>query len=266
MSSIHQVSRSRHGDLRWRRVSDHRFTGSTILAPLAIAEVTRASLAYPLTLLAREGGWTLAAVLGFRPGQNLYVGPGGEWTGTYVPAIFRAYPFRMGWTPSGEQTLCLDEGSGLLTNDAGDEPFFDEAGNLSAAVDQIWTFLREAAQSEAHLAEACGALGAADLIEPWPVTLEGNEGLQAVDGLHRVNEVALKALDDAALLPLLRAGIVGLAYAQILSTGHLANLATLARIKAQAEEAARARSVAPAMLHLPDDNTIDWDWSKIGRR
>ena len=83
--------------------------------------------------------------------------------------------------------------------------------------------------------------------------------------LSRINEMALNGLDDTKFGQLRRSGIVGLAYAQLLSMGNLVTLGELAQARAQAEAAERAKAEVKPMINLPNDSTIDWDWSKIGR-
>ncbi|KAB1068738.1 SapC family protein [Methylobacterium planeticum] len=265
MSSIQPLSRERHAGLRWRRFSGYGFTATTAVAPLAAAEVGKAALALPLAFVERESGWTLAAVLSLLPGQNLYVAPNGNWIVAYVPAAFRAYPFRVAWNEAVQPVLCVDEASGLVVESGEGETFFDESGEPSASVEQVWAFLQETAKGEAVLANACGKLHAAGVIEPWPITIQGADGAQQVTGLHRINELAMNGLDDAAFGQLRRTGVVGVAYAQLLSMGNLSTLGELAQARAQAEAAERAKAEVKPMITLPEDNTIDWDWSKIGR-
>ena len=45
----------------------------------------------------------------------------------------------------------------------------------------------------------------------------------------------------------------------------MGNLAQLAQARAQAGAAERAKAEVKPMVMLPTDNTIDWDWSKIGQ-
>lgn len=265
MSAIQPVSRSRHARLRWRRVDSYAFASSTALAPLAAAEVPRAAHAFPLAFVQQDGEWTLSAVLGLMPGQSLYVGPQGRWTGAYVPAAFRAYPFRAGWNEARQPVLCVDEGTGLVVEEGEGKPFFDEAGQLSSSVTQIWEFLQDVVRSEAVLIQSSKALHAAGVIEPWPITVQGASGAQQIEGLHRINEGALNTMEDTAFGTLRRAGVVGLAYAQLLSMGNLVTLGELAQARAQAEAAERAKAEVKPIINLPNDSTIDWDWSKIGR-
>ncbi|TXM71531.1 SapC family protein [Methylobacterium sp. WL69] len=263
--SVQPLSPSRHSHLRWTRYADYRFAAGRNVVALAAAEIAKASLALPLAFVERQNGWTLAAVLGLIPTQNLYVSSAGIWVGAYTPAVFRAYPFSLAANEAGEPLLCVDEASGLLVESSEGELFFNEIGEPSAAVIQVLGFLEETAKSEAVLAHACEGLQWAGVIEPWPITLQGADGTQQVTGLNRINEIALNSLDDPAFGQLRRAGAVGVAYAQLLSMGNLSQLGALAQARAQAEAAERAKAEVKPMITLPEDNTIDWDWSKIGR-
>ena len=264
MSSIYPVTRARHTAQRWQRFDHYGFAASAGLAPLTIGEVTKAAISLPLAFIEREGGWMLAAVLGLQPSQNLYVGSSGQWIASYVPATFRSYPFRVGWSAATEPVLCVDESASPPRGVEG-EAYFDEAGNLSSTVAQVWAFLQETVRGEAVLAQACGLLHEAGVIAPWPVTVSGDGGDQAVTGLHRIDEAALNGLDDVAYGTLRRAGVIGLAYAQLLSTANLADLGGLAQARAEAEAVERAKAEVKPMIMLPEDSSIDWDWSKIGK-
>lgn len=266
MSRIHPVTPLRHASLRWQGIESYRFAAATVLAPLAAAELTSAALALPLAFVRRDGHWTLAAVLGLVPGQNLFVDAAGGWLASYVPATFRGHPFLIGARRDGEPTLCIDEANGLVADGREGEPFFAEDGGLAPGVQRVWSFLAETARSEALVVEACDAAAEAGVIEPWPITVQGEEGPRAIEGLYRVAESRLGALEDGAFLALRRRGVLPVAYAQLLSMGNLARLSRLAQIRAQSEaRAAQQTSVIPPLITLPNDSTIDWDWSKIGR-
>lgn len=267
MSSIRPLSRREHATKRWRAPSNQMFAATTAVAPLAAAEVAQAALALPLSFMERTGGWSLVAVLGLAPDQNLYVNAAGGWSTSYIPAAFRAYPFCLGQDAAAETVLCVDESSGLVTDGPQGEAFFDEAGEPSAATKRVHAFLSETARSETILIKACGALRAAGVIEPWPVIIQ-EDGVERrqVAGLHRINEAALNALDDATFGHLRRTGAAGVAYAQLLSMGNLVALSQRAQERAKAEAAARARAEIKPLIVLPEDSSIDWDWSKIGQK
>jgi hypothetical protein len=56
------------------------------------------------------------AVQGLAPGQNLFVAPDGRWLAAYTPAAYRGYPFQLAHAENGQQVLCFDEESGLITD------------------------------------------------------------------------------------------------------------------------------------------------------
>lgn len=264
-SNVQPITRARHKALQWTRHGGYSFAARSSFVVLSAAEVPKAALAMPLAFAPQDGGWVLGAMLGPTPQNNLFVDTDGRWTGTYIPAAFRAHPFCIGWNEASEPLLCVDEGSGLVVEEGGDEDFFDEAEDLSSSLKQVWSFLAERNAGEATLFRACGALHAADLMEPWSISIKDESGTREITGLYRISEPAIMTLSDSAVSDLLRQGVLGLAYAQILSMGNLERLGQLAQARAQAEAAERARAEIKPMIMLPEDNTIDWDWSKIGR-
>lgn len=263
--SIQAVSRNHHAALRWQRYAGYGFVAGTVLAPLAAVELAQATLALPLALVERDGHWTINAVLGLQPGQNLFVDANGAWLGGYVPASFRGHPFLIGAKPGGEPTLCVDDGSGLVTEGPEGEPFFEADGQLSPALTQVLGFLQATAESEDIAVAACEQLVRAGVVEAWPITLQSDAGPQSVTGLYRVNETALNALDASTFADLRHRGALGLAYAQLLATAHLSRLGQLAQARAQAEAAERARAQVKPLLELPLNSDATWDWSKVGR-
>jgi hypothetical protein len=270
--AIHPLSRERHKGLGWQRFGDYGFARATALAPLAAPEVTKAALHLPLAFYPESGAWKLGAILGLQPGQNLFVAPDGRWLGGYTPATLRSYPFRIGRSPGSEEAiLCIDESSGLLVQNGG-ETFFEENGEIGASVAGIWSFIIEVAKGEAQLSAACALIAEAGIIEPWPIELKDGEATRNVEGIHRIGEEKLGALDDETFARLRRSGVLALVYAQMLSTGHFARLGELADAHARAarDEAERRRTAETAPPQPAFNSgfafgqSLDVDWSKIG--
>ena len=84
----------------------------------------RAAPEFPLGFVASGEEFILVAVLGFETDRNLFVSPTGQWIAHYVPAAIRSYPFAQGRSPDGASTfLCVDEASGLLSDEVIIRPF-----------------------------------------------------------------------------------------------------------------------------------------------
>lgn len=248
MIALTPITPSRHAARRWRRNDSYAFAAVRAVVPLVGAELARAIVTFPVALIREGEGFVPAAVLGLEPNRNLLVAEDGRWLGGYVPAALRAYPFALGRVEEGQQLLCIDEASGLITDGPGGERFFDDDGKPAEAVRQVMDFLTQVEQNRAATAAACAALQAKNLIEPWPITLTTEQGERKIEGLFRANEAALNAMDDEAFLTLRKTGALPLAYAQLLS---MQQLAVLGRF-------AQARAPRPQQVQLGKDLDLSW--------
>jgi hypothetical protein len=239
------LSKQTHAGKHWKPFENYGFARSVILAPMAAAELPKALLHFPLGFVqsAPEEGFSLVAVLGFEAGKNLFIDESGRWLGAYVPAAFRGYPFVLAQTPEGQSVLCIEEDSPCVCDPQTGEPFFTEAGEPSEKVKAVLDFLIQTGQSRQMALRACNALKAEELIEPWPITLQGAQGPVPVQGLFRISEGRLNALSGEALAKVRDEGGLFMAYAQLFSMQHLSLLGTLAQ---RAEKARHALPVTPS--------------------
>jgi hypothetical protein len=260
MTRFVAISRERHGEKKWRRPQGYGFAASQAVAPVSGMELGAAGLSLPLAFIEEAGRYVLVAVLSLAPGRNMFVAPDGQWLGGHIPALFRAHPFRLAARgDSDERILCIDEDSGLLVGQGGvGERFFDEAGNPSAAVQEVLRFCSELDRATTLTEQAVKALSQSGVIRPWPISLKTDAGQQTVNGLHRVDEAALNALDDETFRVLRVSGALPIAYAQILAAGHLPVFDRLARI--QKELAPRpAPESLDAVFAMKDDGLIRFE-------
>ncbi len=210
------VSRERHGQKKWQRFNGYAFAAADALIPIVGAELPRAAVSLPLAFSEQSGRHTLVAVLSLIPGRNMFVGPGGRWLGSYVPAWLRLYPFRMlAQQDTKELVLCVDEESGLVVerNAAGEE-FFDAEGKLSPALKIVFDALTVVERSRSVVDLAVAALVQAGVIRPWQIKVKSAQGEQTVSGLQHIDEAALRALPDDVFLKLRATSALPIAYAQ----------------------------------------------------
>lgn len=233
MSAIIPITRERHAGKRWLRYTSYAFAAQDAVAPLVAAELPKAATALPVGLIARGQSFTLVAIMGLALGQNLLVSSEGQWVGRYVPAVYRGYPFHLLETEDGQQALCIDEDSGLLTDSPEGEPFFDDAGQPAKAVTAVLDFLSQVSVNRRVTERLCAVLQRHDLIQPWPIVVKGDAGEQRIEGLYQIDETALDALPAEAFLELRQAGALPVIYSQLLSKQHLAALGPLAEARAK---------------------------------
>lgn len=243
MPNYQAVSQAAHARWHWRRSTGYAFAAGDVVASLAAQEAPTAAMSLPLAFVPEADSFALVLLQGLAPGRNLLVAPDGRWRAAYIPAVYRGYPFHLG-SLDGEQTvLCVDADSGLLVEaDAGaqgalaGEAFFS-GDQPSAAVLEVIKFMQALAAQQPRTARLCAQLQALELLEPWPITLQTEQGDQSVQGLYRVSEARLNALDEQALKQLQASGALLLAYCQLLSMQHLARLGELARQQLLADQA-----------------------------
>jgi hypothetical protein len=246
MAKIVPVDHEHHGGKRWRHPSGYSFAGAETLVPLAASEFAEALSSLPIGFVLRSGQYVAVAILGLEKGTNLFVGPDGQWFGHYVPAALRGYPFSLVRAEGSEQpTLCVDEDSGLVVDEDGEniEKFFEADGMPAAATVRATEFLRQLEREYATTNRAVAALAEAGVIMPWALTVPVGDRQIVVNGLHRVDEAAVNALEDGKFLELRKGSALIIGYWQIASIIHLNLLARLTLVRQQAQ--ARATGTIP---------------------
>lgn len=223
------ITWERYGHQTWEPAKSYAFASGHSFAHLVGSELSRAAMSLPIGFTRHTQCWMPTAILNLMPGSNLFVKADGSWTQAYVPAVFRAYPFKVSFLASGEQVLCFDEGSGLLGT--GEEQFFDGPGVLSAPLKNMLEMQEKLEASRVQTVKACEVLAKYDLIEPWLIDVVTASGEQRVSDFSRINEQGLLTLSPQALHEVASAGGLAVAYCQLLSMQHLPQLGALAQEK-----------------------------------
>lgn len=217
------VSPRDHAEKGWLPVRGYAFARDRAVVPLAFDELTRAASHFVLGFIKPGDTYQLVALLG--PGQNTYVHPAnGRWLGAYVPARLRGEPFELGFTEENpnQPILCIDP-EYLVEKDTADaEALFNERGELQGRSAQALDFLHQRLKGTLTADRVTGDL--AELMEPWPISLPRDGESEALGGFYRINEQALKALSGERLKALSRGQGLAMAYAQLISTGHMDEL------------------------------------------
>ncbi len=241
------LNREAHKDLRLKPVPSVRFAMNTHSVPLTGAEFGVAAR----DLLIVFAGSSVAdagpiALLGLRENENLFIDADGQWApNTYVPAFVRRYPFVLAEKPEAKEgddfTVFLDETYEGFNTTEGDRLFKDD-GTDSELLTNAVNFLGEFQQNITRTKKFMEHLIKHDLLEPRNVQLQkGGEGGKAINlnGLFVINEDKLRALDEKITHELLQEGVLGWAYAHLLSMLNIDRLAARLDAREQAEAAAK---------------------------
>ena len=200
---------------------------------LAAVEFGDACKEYPIVFV-RAGAATPEAkpevaplaVLGLRPGSNLFL-KDGQWTGTYVPAYIRRYPFAMARLDAGEPNsvaVCFDHQWAGFGEDKGEALFKD--GEPTEFLQNARSFLENFEQEAERTRLICNLLVELELLQDmrFEATLPNGEKID-VEGFLALDEKKYAELPDDKILHLQRNGLIALIEMHRLSLGNMNRLA-----------------------------------------
>jgi len=252
MVNIVPVDRERHAGKGWRPSQDYSFAAQQVVVRLVGAEVTAVAIAMPIAFVEQSGSYVMVGLMSPMQGRNFFVAPNGQWLSTFVPSALRTYPFSLARIEGRQQIiLCIDEDSGRVVDagvNADVTKFFDEQGNPSAATRAMLDYLQQVESNRLATDLAVAGLADAHVLEPWPLAVQDEKKQEvSVQGLFRINEPALNALDDQAYLKLRKLGALGIAQAQLISMQAIAVFRQLAVMQRQiaAQQAQPESSPSP---------------------
>lgn len=221
------LNRERHRDLRvGPSAQRYAFARDTNSVLLAASELPQAGRHYPCVFVSTDEGPAMAALLGLRDRENLFVDAAGDWLGdNYVPAFIRRYPFVLAQTPSAQDyTVCIDESYPGLNRVEG-EPLFDADGSDSHWLGQAKRFLIQFRQEMEASRAFAQRLAELDLLVERVIDYPLGGRSARLSGLLVVDEHRLLALPAHEVEALFRPGWLGLVYAHLGSLGLLPRLA-----------------------------------------
>lgn len=226
MSEIYPISSERHGSKHLLPLASWAFAANQNLAPLLAAEFPQAAHSFPIVFVKHQEEVAPFALLGLKAGKNLLLDVKNQWLVSYVPAIFRRYPFILAQVDKekSEYALCIDEASGLLADEGG-VALFDEDGNKSEALEKAFNFTAEYQKQLPAGQMFCALLQELELLAPFDINLRENEKTIKLEGLLRIDEQKFNELSDEAFLKLRSAGVLPLVYAHFFSLSKMELLA-----------------------------------------
>ena len=216
-----RLNRITHAKLRYTPLTNLEFTRKITSVPLMAVEFPLACRQYPITFMqAPDGTVGAVAVLSLTEGINSFVDEKGQWTATYVPAFIRRYPFVLAEIPGRTDNfdVAFDEGSGCFHPKKG-EPLFDDHGAPSAFLNAQIEFLKNFHAEHQRTRLALDTLKADGLLVPYNVDiLRGNDKAKfAVRNALVVDEAKLQNLAAEKAAMYLKAGVMGMIYAHLIS-------------------------------------------------
>jgi len=203
------------------------------LIPVIPAEVTHVATDLPVVLTKNgdTGQFVLAALTGFKPGENL-LWQQGEWQGLYLPLQIQRQPFFVGKaSPEAEDyTVCIhidspavwpvqtpsteSQNTSLNHPPIGAEPLFLADGRESEFYQAAKAKLLQLLQGEQQAAQLIDTLIALELLQPMAleITFTDNSSTR-LQGLYTVDANKIAQLTPEALLRLHQSGFLAMVFA-----------------------------------------------------
>jgi hypothetical protein len=221
------------------------FARETNSVLIAATEMPLAALDFPCVFIATDTGHSLAALVGLRDHENLFVTPDGQWAASaYLPAFFRRYPFVLAEADGNPTfTVCVDRACPGLNADSG-QALFDAEGRETPWLEEIKQFLVQFRQEMTGTRDFADRLAALDLLHDGVIEYTLNGQKSTLRGFKTVDEAKLRALDAQTLKGLSDAGWLGLIHAHLLSLNQVQRLAL--RLDERRAHDARERDAAAA--------------------
>jgi hypothetical protein len=219
------LDRVRHRRRRVKPGSSFAFARKANSLYLAGVEFGEACKEYAVVFTRGANGKVAPVVmLGLRSRENLFVDAQNRWTGRYVPAFVRRYPFVLAELPGHSLGVCIDEAYPGLNEEEG-EPLFDGEGRdtpyLRNALDFLTQYQREYLRTEAF----CQKLEQSGLLTEMNARADLVDGRSfTVGSLMVVDEKKLLELPDDKVLSFFRSGELHLISMHLLSLSNMQRL------------------------------------------
>lgn len=220
---IEALSAERHGGLGIREIENpFSFLAATHLVPLTVDEFVTAAVSYPIIFDTQSK--VPLAVMGMRPGANVFFTDGKIDPEVYVPAFARRYPFFTAAVPQKEgeeprSVVCIDRAAPMIS-EAPLTPFFVD-GQPSEYTKNAIEFCRQfeaLLQRTSEFVNICDQNG---LFELTPINIQaasnGQMQTQRIGEYLRVSDQKLKGLPKDVYLSLRDRGVDGVVYAHLVS-------------------------------------------------
>ena len=219
------LNRDKHRHRRVLPSTSFAFARKANSLYVAGVEFNEACKEYAIVFTRSGNGRIIPVVmLGLRARENLFVDDKEQWTGTYLPAFVRRYPFVLAELQGQNLGVCIDEAFAGL-NDKEGEALFDAQGQdtpfLKNALDFLSEYQREYARTEAF----CQRLEQAGLLIEMNAKADLTDGRSfTINHVMIVDEKKLMALPDAVALSLFRSGELHLVAMHLMSLSNMQRL------------------------------------------
>lgn len=201
-----------HRNTRVITIRSAEFGENIHFVPVLGDELRHLVLDYPVCFMKdpETGQFGLFALMGFEPGQNLYL-QGERWNATYVPLHIRRQPFMVARPPegsSGKAVISLDMDSPRVQELSG-EALFNEDGSNTPYLDQVIQIMSALIAGTDSTSAFVDTVAGLDLIEATQLDITFADGeKKRFEGLYTISAEKMRELSGDDLEQLHKRGFL----------------------------------------------------------
>ncbi|UHC17158.1 SapC family protein [Methylobacterium currus] len=204
------------------------FARASHIVPALAEEIGAACRHLPVVFLPESLGPVPVFLVGAAPGHCALIDDAGTWTGRYLPAYLRRYPFILGESEGSEPLVCVDAEADLLHSEPSAEPaeakpaslpLFTEDGGETPLLQERIRLVAEYADAARRTATFGRLLQDLKLLRALTIQVQHplSGESHTLHGALGVDEAALAALPADAFARLHREGWLATIYAHLVS-------------------------------------------------
>ena len=211
---------------RLKPLADYTFLANLPVVEVVVGEFSSAAATYPIFFVEREGTYTPVALLSLINDQNVFVEEDGSWSGYYLPAAFRRFPFTVGPAlVDGKEVPALLVEEEMLSDTEGELLYGEEgADEAQTPVGRTMRLIAETDRHHTATRAMMAELAAAGLIRSTDLQVQLSAQKHNVTGLFGIDEKKLQELSDEEFLKLRKSGALSIAFIQLQSVGQTQRL------------------------------------------
>lgn len=250
------VTQQKHGDLSLKMGDTYAFASKVNSVPLTAVEFSAAAAHCPIVFAGTDDVVMPAIILGAREDENLFVDEDGQWTGGYIPAFVRRYPFVFSTDASGKQfILNVDEQFEGCNREGRGERLFDSDGEQTQYLKNVLNFLQE---YQAHFRRTqmfCDRLKELDLLQSMQAQFNLAEGeTRSLSGFKVIDREKFKKIDNDTLTQMFQSDELECAYLHLHSLRHFNDMVGRMAGPVVTDDAAAAPPAIQAKAEAPSGN------------
>ena len=238
------VNKEKLAKKRLKPLSNFNFLADQPVVEIVVGEFSNVASIYPIFFIERDGAYNPVALLSLISGKNIFVEADGSWSGYYLPAAFRRYPFIVApGEVDGKPAPVLMVDEDMLSDKEG-EPLYSADDKADGPIERTVRLLAETERHHQGTVQMVAQLKEAGLIRAsdMEVVLAGQK--HNITGLFGIDEKKLNELPDDKFLELRKSGALSLAYMQLLSMGQVQRLVVRHNIRDAKDRGETVKAIA----------------------